>query len=260
MPDIHPSAVIEDGAEIGPDVTIGPFCHVGSDVTLGARVVLKSHVVVMGATEIGPGTTIWPFSVIGEVPQDLKYRGEATRLRIGAGTRIREHVTINIGTEAGGGLTELGDDCLLMAGVHVAHDVRIGNGVILVNHASIAGHCRIDDLVIVGGLSGVHQWVRIGRGAIIGALSMVTNDVIPNGLVQGPRAELAGLNLIGLKRRGIAREDINALRDAFEALGAGDGTFVGRARALGEATDNAMVSELVDFVTGETDRQFLTPR
>ncbi|MBM1218914.1 acyl-ACP--UDP-N-acetylglucosamine O-acyltransferase [Ponticoccus sp. SC2-23] len=260
MSGIHPSAVIEDGAEIGPDVTIGPFCHVGGEVVLGAGVSLKSHVVVMGATEIGPGTTIWPFAVIGEVPQDLKYRGEATRLRIGAGTRIREHVTINIGTEGGGGLTEIGDDCLLMAGAHVAHDVRIGNGVILVNHASIAGHCRIGDQVIVGGLAGVHQWVRIGRGAIIGALSMVTHDVIPNGLVQGPRAELDGLNLVGLKRRGVARDEINALRGAFEAIRAGDGSFVDRARALGASSDSDLVAELVAFVTGESDRQFLTPR
>lgn len=260
MQGIHPSAVIEDGAEIGPGVSIGPFCHVGAEVVLGAGVVLKSHVVVAGATEIGPGTTIWPFAVIGEVPQDLKYRGEATRLRIGAGTRIREHVTINIGTEGGGGLTEVGDDCLIMAGAHVAHDVRIGNGVILVNHASVAGHCRIGDQVIVGGLSGVHQWVRIGRGAIIGALSMVTHDVIPNGLVQGPRAELDGLNLIGLKRRGVTRDEINALRKAFEAIRDGEGSFVEKARALGASSDSDLVAELVAFVTGESDRQFLTPR
>ena len=260
MAAIHPSAVIEEGAEIGPDVSIGPFCHVGGEVVLGAGVVLKSHVVIAGATEIGPGTTIWPFAVIGEVPQDLKYRGEATRLRIGAGTRIREHVTINIGTEGGGGLTEVGDDCLIMAGAHVAHDVRIGNGVILVNHASIAGHCRIEDQVIVGGLAGVHQWVRIGRGAIIGALSMVTHDVIPNGLVQGPRAELDGLNLVGLKRRGVARDEINALRSVFEALRTGEGSFVDKARALGTTSDSTHVAELVAFVTGESDRQFLTPR
>jgi|GEM_PF-3404633 len=260
MPGIHPSAVIEDGAEIGPGVSIGPFCHVGAEVVLGAGVILKSHVVVAGATEIGPGTTIWPFAVVGEVPQDLKYRGEATRLRIGAGTRIREHVTINIGTEGGGGLTEIGDDCLLMAGAHVAHDVRIGDGVILVNHASIAGHCRIGDQVIVGGLAGVHQWVRIGRGAIIGALSMVTHDVIPNGLVLGPRAELDGLNLVGLKRRGVPREEINALRSAFEAIRDGDGNFVDKARAVGAASDSDLVAEMVAFVTGESDRQFLTPR
>lgn len=257
---IHPSAVIDEGARIAQDAVIGPFCHVGPEVALGAGVVLKSHVVVAGATEIGPGTTIWPFAVVGEVPQDLKYRGEATRLRIGAGTRIREHVTINIGTEGGGGLTELGDDCLLMAGAHVAHDVRIGNGVILVNHASVAGHCRIGDHVIVGGLSGVHQWVRIGRGAMIGALSMVTHDVIPNGLVQGPRAELEGLNLVGLKRRGISRVEINALRRAFDLIRAGEGSFIDRARAAGTKGDSALVDELAAFVTGETDRQFLTPR
>jgi acyl-ACP--UDP-N-acetylglucosamine O-acyltransferase len=149
---------------------------------------------------IGEETLIFPFANIGDIPQDLKYAGERTRLIVGARNRIREGVTMNTGTEHGGGVTRVGDDGLFMAGAHVAHDAQIGNRVILVNNASIAGHCVIDDDVIVGGLSGVHQWVRVGRGAIIGAVTMVTNDVIPYGLVQGPRGVLDGLNLVGLKR------------------------------------------------------------
>lgn len=259
-PRIHPSAVIEDGAEIGTGCEIGPFCVVGPDVRMGKGVRLKSHVVISGDTEIGDETEIFPFAVIGEVPQDLKFKGEKTRLRVGARNRIREHVTMNAGTEGGGGVTKVGDDGLFMAGCHIAHDCDVGDRVIIVNNSAIAGHCVIEDEVIVGGLCGVHQWVRVGRGAIIGALSMVTNDVIPHGLVQGPRAELDGLNLVGLKRRGVARKDITALRAAFQMLAQGDGAFQDRARRLGEETDSDYVRQIVEFVTGASDRSFLTPR
>ncbi len=260
MSDIHPSAIIEDGAQIGQDCVVGPFCHIGSSVKLGDRVELKSHVVLTGETSVGDETSIFNFSVIGEIPQDLKFKGENTRLEIGRRNRIREHVTINTGTEGGGGVTRIGDDCLLMAGVHVAHDVQIGNRVIMVNHAGAAGHCVIEDDVLVGGISGLHQFVRIGRGAIIGALTMVANDVIPYGLVQAPRGELDGLNLVGLKRRGVSRADISALRAAFRELSEGDGTFMDRAKRVGEDVDSEYVRQIVEFVTGESDRSFLTPR
>ncbi len=256
---IHPSAVVEAGAEIAAGCTIGPFCHVGPEVRLAEDVALKSHVVVTGDTRIGAGTVIFPFAVIGEIPQDLKFRGERTRLEIGERNRIREHVTVNAGTEGGGGVTRVGDDGLFMAGCHVAHDVQIGDRVILVNHAALAGHCVLEDDVIVGGLSGVHQWVRIGKGAIIGAVTMVTNDVIPYGLVQAPRGRLDGLNLVGLKRRGVPREDITALRAAFQMLAQGEGPFQDRARRLGEETVSDYVREIVDFVLAGSDRSFLTP-
>ncbi len=256
---IHPSAVIEDGAVIGTGSVVGPFCVVGAEVVLGENVNLKSHVIVTGDTQIGPDSTVFPFAVIGEVPQDLKFSGEKTRLRIGARNRIREHVTINTGTAGGGGETRIGDDCLLMAGCHVAHDARIGNRVIIVNSSAIAGHCVIEDDVIIGGLCGIHQWVRIGRGAIIGALTMVANDVIPHGLVQGPRGVLDGLNLVGLKRRGVDRSDITALRAAFQMLRDGEGTFHDRAQRLKAEVDSAYVQEMVDFILGESDRSFLTP-
>ncbi len=257
---IHSSAIVEPGAQIGAGCRIGPFCHIGPDVVLDTGVELKSHVVVQGQTRIGADTVIFPFSVIGEIPQDLKFQGEKTRLEIGARNRIREHVTMNTGTEGGGGVTRVGDDGLFMAGCHVAHDAQIGDRVILVNQVAIAGHVVIEDDVIVGGLSGVHQFVRIGRGAIIGAVTMVTNDVIPYGLVQAPRGELEGLNLVGLKRKGVTRADITALRAAFQMLAQGEGAFAERAKRLGDETESDYVREIVAFVLGESDRSFLTPR
>ena len=258
--DIDPGAQIADGAEIAAGARVGPFCVVGPEVRLGPGVELKSHVVVTGATTIGEKSTVFPFAVLGEIPQDLKFGGERTRLEIGAGARIREHVTVNTGTAGGGGVTRVGDDCLLMAGAHVAHDCQVGDRVILVNNAGLAGHCILGDDVIVGGLSGIHQFVRIGRGAIIGALTMVAHDVIPYGLVQAPRGQLDGLNLVGLKRRGVARQDIAALRAAFERLATGEGAFVDRARGLAEQAEGSpYVQEIVDFVLHASDRHFLTP-
>lgn len=257
---IHPSAVIEDGAVLGEGCSIGPFCWVGPEVVLGTNVTLKSHVVVTGDTHIGSGTTIYSFAVIGEIPQDLKFAGEKTQLRIGARNRIREHVTMNAGTAGGGGLTKVGNDGLFMAGCHVAHDCQLGDRVIVVNNSALAGHVIVEDDVIIGGLSGIHQWVRIGKGAIIGALSMVTNDVVPHALVQGPRAELDGLNLVGLKRKGVERSDINALRAAFQMLKDGEGAFMDRARKVQGEFDSAYVQEMVAFILGDSDRSFLTPR
>jgi len=256
---IHPSAVIEQGARIGAGCVVGPFCVVGGQVVLHEGVELKSHVVVAGDTEIGAQSCLFPFAVIGEIPQDLKFRGEHSRLVIGQRNRIREHVTINAGTRGGGGITRIGDDGLFMAGCHVAHDVQIGDQVILVNSAAIAGHCIIEDHAIIGGLCGVHQHVRIGRGAIIGALTMVPHDVIPYGLVRGPRGTLGGLNIVGLRRRGIDRADIAALRSAFQALVQGEETFVARARLLGKQSDNAYVNDIVAFVLGDSERSFMTP-
>lgn len=255
---IHPMAVIAPGAELGAGVEIGPFCVVGPNVRLQDGVVLKSHVVVTGDTTIGPGTVVFPFASIGEVPQDLKFQGERTRLEIGARNRIREHVTMNSGTEGGGGVTRVGDDGLFMAGCHVAHDCMIGDRVILVNHASVAGHCVLEDEVIVGGLSGVHQFVRIGRGAMIGAVTMVTADVIPYGLVQGPRGHLDGLNLVGLKRRGASRGDIAQLRALLAELG--QGAFRDTARRRHPDSAPGLARDVLDFILGPSDRSFLAPR
>jgi len=256
---IHPSAVVETGAKIANDVMIGPFSFIGADVVLHSGVKIKSHVVVTGNTEIGHETVVYPFAVIGEIPQDLKFNGEQTSLKIGKNNQIRENVTINVGTAGGGGITLIGNNCLFMTGSHVAHDANIGDNVIIANSGAVAGHCVIEDDVIIGGLSGIHQFVRVGRGAIIGAVTMVTNDVIPFGLVQGPRGSLDGINLVGLKRKGVERSDITALRAAFHTLAQGEGTFQERARKLKEEANSDYVDAITDFILGGSDRSFLTP-
>ena len=233
---------------------------IGSDVTLADGVEVRSHAVVTGWTEIGPETVVFPFATVGEVPQDLKYRGERTRLIVGARCRIREGATLNTGTEGGGGVTRVGDDCLLMTGAHVGHDAQVGDRVILANQVALGGHVVIGDDVVIGGLAGIHQFVRIGRGAMIGALAMVTHDVMPFGLVQGPRGALEGLNLVGLKRRGVPRDEIAALRAAYASLAGGDGPLAERARALADASDSALVREMAGFLLDSSDRQFLRPR
>jgi UDP-N-acetylglucosamine acyltransferase len=255
---IHPSAVIEEGAVVGEGCDIGPFCLIGPKVVLKPGVTLKSHVVVTGETEIGEGTVVFPFSVLGEAPQYLNLEVQDNKLIIGKRNTIRENVTMNSGSKDGA-VTRVGDDGYYMHGCHVAHDATVGNNVILVNSVAIGGHCVIEDKVIVGGLSGVHQFVRIGKGAIIGALTMVNNDVIPYGLVQAPRGKLDGLNLVGLKRSGVSRSDITALRAAFQMLAQGEGSFLERTKRLGDETDSDHVKEIVAFVLGDTERSFLTP-
>jgi len=256
---VHPTALVEEGARIGPGCRVGPFCTVGAQVELARDVHLKSHAVITGQTRMGPECVVFPFAVVGEIPQDLKFRGEQTRLEIGARNRIREGATLNVGTEGGGGVTRVGDDCLFMTGAHVGHDAQVGNRVVMANQSALAGHCVVGDDVIIGGLSGIHQFVRIGRGAIIGAITMVTNDVIPFGLVQGPRGVLDGLNLVGLKRRGVERAEITALRAAYQALAQGEGSFQDRARKLAGESDSAYVREVAEFILSNSDRSFLTP-
>jgi UDP-N-acetylglucosamine acyltransferase len=197
MAGIHSTAIVSSKATIGKDVQIGPFCVIGADVVLGDGVVLRSHVVVEGRTRVGPGTEIFPFASIGHCPQDLKYAGEPSELVIGANNTIREYVTMNPGTTGGGMVTTVGDGGLFMVGVHVAHDCRIGDRVIMANNATLAGHVIIEDDAIIGGLAAVHQYVRIGRRAMVGGMSGVEHDVIPFGLVMGDRATLNGLNVIG---------------------------------------------------------------
>ncbi len=256
---IHPGAIVEEGAVIGADSTVGPFTVIGPEVRVGANVTIKSHVVLQGLTEIGDGTTIFPFASIGEIPQDLKFRNEETRLFVGKRNTIREGVTMNPGTVGGGGLTRVGDGGLFMAGAHVAHDCQVGDRVIMANNSALGGHCIVGDDVIIGGLSGIHQFVRIGRGAFIGAVTMVTNDVIPDGLVQAPVGVLKGPNLVGMRRRGVPRDDIKAMLVAYDALKRKDGTLLERARRLRDRTSSDHVREVAEFILEASDRSFLTP-
>ena len=261
MSDIHATAVVHPDADIGPDVTIGPYCIVGGAVSLATGVKLHSHVVVDGNTEIGEKTEIYPFASIGTPPQDLKYRGEPSRLVIGARNRIREHVTMNPGTEGGGLETRVGDDGLFMVGVHVAHDCIVGNNVIMANNATLAGHIIVEDFAIIGGLSAVHQFVRIGRHAMVGGMSGVENDVIPYGSVMGDRARLSGLNIVGLKRRGFSKEDVHNLRRAYRMLFADEGTMGERVQDVAKLfEDNSGVMEIVEFMATDSSRGITQPR
>jgi UDP-N-acetylglucosamine acyltransferase len=258
---IHPSAIVAPNARLGNGVKIGPFCIVGDNVVLHDDVELVSHVTVEGHTEIGKGGQIYPFASVGHRPQDLKYHGEASRLVIGENCTIREAATINPGTESGGMLTKIGNNCLIMASAHVAHDAIIGNNVIMANYVGIAGHCHIGDNVIFGGSSVCHQRTRVGPHAFIGAHSMVDGDIIPYGMAVGNRASLTGLNLVGLKRRKFDRDAIHRLRAAYRMIFASEGTL--RERVEDAAVlfrDDALVQDVVAFITSASDRPILLPR
>lgn len=258
---IHPTAIVEDGAALGEGVVVGPFCLVGPRVRLGEGVELVSHAVVAGDTVVGARTRIFPFASIGHQPQDLKFHGEASRLEIGSDCLIREGVTMNGGTEGGGLLTKVGDKCAFLANSHVAHDARLGDGVILSNNVMIAGHCVIGDHVIFGGGSAIHQFARVGAHAFIGGLAGVENDVIPYGMALGNRAALAGLNLVGLKRRGFDRESIHELRRAYRLIFAPEGTLKERVEDVAqEFAGRPHVQEILDFIREGGDRALCTPR
>lgn len=258
---IHPSAIIETGAVIGSNTAIGPYCHIGPNVKLGDNCTLHAHVVIAGHTSIGDGSTIFPFASIGHAPQDLKFKGEKSTLTIGKNNVIREHVTINPGTEGGGLKTVIGDSCLLMIGVHVAHDCIVGNHVIMANNATLAGHVKVGDFAVLGGLSAVHQFVRIGHNAMIGGMSAIESDVIPYGSAMGERANLAGLNIVGMKRRGFDRKTIHALRGAYRMLFAPEGTLDERiAEALAHYGDNEAVKEILEFIQQDSSRAICLPR
>ncbi|HEX8564292.1 MAG TPA: acyl-ACP--UDP-N-acetylglucosamine O-acyltransferase [Pyrinomonadaceae bacterium] len=215
---VHPTAIVSSRAQIGENCFIGAYSIVGDKAKLGNGVRLESHVVVDGDTVIGDETRVFPFVSIGLAPQDLKYAGETTSVRIGKRNHIREFVTIHRGTTGGGGLTEIGDDCLLMAQAHVAHDCRIGNGVIMANAATLAGHVEIEDKAQVGAYSGVHQFCRVGREAFIGGYSVIVKDALPFAISQGNHAKCYGLNSVGMRRRGYEKETIEKLKHAFYLL------------------------------------------
>jgi UDP-N-acetylglucosamine acyltransferase len=250
---IHPTAIIEEGAKIGAHVKIGPYCVIGAEVELADNVELKAHVVVEGRTRIGAGTIVYPFASLGTAPQDLKFGGEKSELIIGENNTIREHVTMNPGTETGAMKTVVGNNCLFMMASHVAHDCVVGNNVILANNATLAGHVELGDHVIIGGLSAVHQFIRIGDHAIIGGMSGVEADVIPYGRVKGERAHLAGLNLIGLERRGFDKVQLRTLQKAFNQLFGSEGTLDDRVEAVAnDFDDNETVQAIIGFARADS--------
>ena len=246
---IHSTAIVADGARIGEGCTIGPFCTIGSEVTLGNKVCLDSHVVVDGNTTIGHETRVYPFVSIGLGPQDLKYAGEATRCEVGERNHIREFVTIHRGTAGGGGITRIGDDNLLMAQAHVAHDCQLGNNIIMANAATLAGHVEIADRASIGAYSGVHQFCRIGFEAFVGGYSVVVKDAMPFAVIQGNHAKCYGPNRVGLRRKGYSRETIDTLNHAFHLLlNSKLNTTQAIERIRSEIADCNEVNVLVDFI------------
>lgn len=259
---IHPTAIIGKNVALAAHVQVGPYCVIDGNVSIGEGTVLASHVAVSGDTTIGRNCQIFPFASLGHAPQDLKYKGEASKLVIGDHNVIREHVTMNPGTEGGGRLTSVGNHCLFMVASHVAHDCKVGDHVILANNATLAGHVEVGDHVIVGGLAAVHQFVRIGAHAIIGGMSGVEHDVIPYGSVMGERASLAGLNLVGLKRRGFDRDTIHALRNAYKMLFEEDaGTLAERAEHMRREYGSIReVMEIIGFMNDKGSRSLCVPK
>ena len=246
---------------MGSGVEIGPYCLIGPHVELGDGCKLHSHVVIEGHTILGANCEIFPFASLGHIPQDMKFRGEESRLIIGSDNTIREYVTINPGTQGGGLVTRVGSHCLFMAQAHVAHDCQIGDHVILANAAAIAGHCVVGNYAIVGGLSAVHQFVRIGEYAFVGGMSGVESDVIPYGIVVGPRATLKGLNVVGIKRSGLDRAQLKDLREAYDLLFANEGTLSERTAKVEKALpDDERVGQILEFIRADSSRALALPK
>jgi UDP-N-acetylglucosamine acyltransferase len=260
MSKIHATALVDPSAKLGAGVEIGPYCIVGPHVELGDGVVLHQHVVITSRTTLGPGCKVFPFASLGHAPQDVKFHDEPSTLTVGANTMIREHVTINPGTESGKMATRVGSGCFLMIGAHVAHDCQIGDNVTLVNGATLGGHVMIGDGAIIGGLSAVHQYVRIGAYAFVGGMSGIGGDLIPFGMAIGNRANLMGLNIVGLKRKSFPREQIHELRQAYRMLFSTEGTLKERLDDV-EAlfSKNPLVNQVTEFLRSDSDRSFCTP-
>lgn len=254
---IHPTSIIAEGAKLGKNVKIGPYCIIGSEVILHDNVELKSHVVIEGITEIGENTVIYPFASIGQPPQILKYVNERSKTIIGSNNIIREYVTVQAGSQGGGMVTEVGNNNLFMVGVHIGHDCYIADNVVFANYVSLAGHIKVGNYAIIGGLSAIHQYARIGEHSMIGGLSPVGADVIPFGLVSGKRAVLEGLNLIGMNRRGFDKaESLNALK-AVEEIFSGEGNFADRIRhATEKYKNNSIIMQIIDFLNQDSNRSF----
>lgn len=258
MSNIHSTAIISDGAKIAEDVSIGPFCVIGGEVEIDSGTQISSHVVIEGKTKIGKNNKIFPFAILGVVPQDLKFKGEQAKLEIGDNNTIREYCNFHLGTEDGGMLTKIGSNNLFMVGVHIAHDCMIGDNIVMANHATMAGHVEVQDDVVIGGLAAVHQFTRIGKGSMIGGLSAVVNDVVPFTTASGERANVAGLNLVGVKRKGYSKDQINDLRAYFKDVfqSNSDLSFTKKIEEFAKDRNSDLVTQIAEFVNSESARQF----
>ena len=256
---IHKTAIVDAKAKIASSAEIGPYTVIGHNVEIGENVKIHSHVNISGNTIIGKGNKIYPFASIGNDPQDLKYNNEETKLIIGDNNKIREYVTINPGTEGGGGVTKIGSNCLIMISAHIAHDCKIGNNVIIANNAAIAGHAQINDDVVIGGNCGVQQFTRIGKMAMIGGMTGVDRDVIPYGLSIGNRNYLTGINVVGLRRRNISNKEILTLTSAYKEIFKSGNLHENLNKLNGEFKDNTYVREVVEFINKDKKRPICTP-
>ena len=256
---IDKTALVDKNAKIHSSVKIGPYTVIGPDVEIDEEVVIHSHVIISGNTKIGKGNVIYPFASIGNDPQDLKYNGEKTLLEIGDNNKFREYVTVNPGTEGGGSVTKIGNNNLLMIGVHIAHDCIIGNNVVIANSAAIAGHAEIEDDVIIGGNCGVQQFSRIGKMAMIGGMTGISRDVIPYGVSYGNRNYLNGINLIGLRRRNVPNKDIITLTEAYKEIFKTEQLHDNLKNLNGKFKENNYVKEIVNFINKDKKRPICTP-
>jgi len=256
---IHKTAIINDKAKIASSANIGPYCVIGANVEIDENVTIYSHTNISGNTKIGKNNKIYPFVSIGNDPQDLKYNGERTKLVIGNNNKIREYVTINPGTESGGGITKIGNNCLFMISSHIAHDCQVGNNVIIANNVPLGGHVTIDDNVVIGGNSAVQQFTRIGKMAMIGGMTGVLNDVIPYGLSTGNRNVLQGINLIGLRRAKFDNKDILALTKAYKEIFATKNLTENISKLNGEFKENPLVKDVIEFIAKDKKRSICTP-
>ena len=256
---IHKTAIIDSNAKISENVTIGPYSVIGPNVVIGAGTVIQSHVNIKGNTIIGSNNQIYPFASIGNDPQDLKFKGEQTLLEIGDNNRIREYVTINPGTDGGGGKTQVGNNCLFMVSSHIAHDCVVGDNVILANNVPLGGHARVDDNAIIGGNSAVQQFTRVGKFAMIGGMCGVVRDVIPYGIAHGNRSILQGLNLIGLRRKNIPNKEILSLTEAYKIIFKNENLTENLSNLSNELRNNELVSQVVSFIEKDKKRPICTP-
>ncbi|MBX3598448.1 MAG: acyl-ACP--UDP-N-acetylglucosamine O-acyltransferase [Rhizobiaceae bacterium] len=257
---VHPSSIVEPGAKIGEGSFIGPFCHVGPSVVLGSNVRLSSHVSITGRTELGDNCRVFPHAALGEEPQNLSHKGGATQLKIGSDTTIRESVTIHAGSDSSRGVTVVGNNCFIMAYCHIAHDCIVGNNVIMANGATLAGHCEIGDNVTIGGLTAVLQFVRVGNNAFLAGMSGISGDVIPFGMAQGNLASLRGLNVVGMRRSGMSKDDIRTVREAYIAIFERSRPMAENLKLAREKFARSPLSmRIVDFMSERGKRYFVTP-